>query len=67
MIDNTLEKVLCSDNTDTLDLIRNGVPEYDYVPEQERNFAAGVMPERRSGFTCMKEEWIDGKLYKVWS
>ena len=36
-----------------------------YVPEQERNFDAGFMPSQ-TGPKFVREEWIDGKLYKVY-
>ena len=36
-----------------------------FVPEQERNFDAGYCPSDTSR-TLVGEEWIDGKLYKVW-
>ena len=37
----------------------------NFVPEQERNFDAGYTPSDSSR-QYVGEEWIDGKLYKVW-
>ena len=37
----------------------------NFVPEQERNFDAGYTPVDTSR-QYVGEEWIDGKLYKVW-
>jgi len=36
-----------------------------FVPEQERNFDAGHTPTDTPR-KYIGEEWIDGKLYKVW-
>ncbi len=49
--------------TDLVEQIRNGLP-HNFVPEQERNFDAGYTPSRDVR-VCVGEEWIDGKLYKV--
>ena len=45
--------------------IRPGQVGSTFVPEQERNFDAGYTPSDTSR-TYVGEEWIDGKLYKVW-
>ena len=45
--------------------IRPGKVGSTFVPEQERNFDAGYTPVDTSR-TYVVEEWIDGKLYKVW-
>ena len=42
-----------------------GKVSHDFVPEQERNFDAGYSPSE-SKHKFIREEWIDGKLYKVW-
>ena len=42
-----------------------GKVSYDFVPEQERNFDAQYTPSNDS-FKFIREEWIDGKLYKVY-
>ena len=53
--------------TDIVDLIRNGgVVEHDFVPEQELYFDAGVQPTQ-STWKFVKQEWIDGKRYNVYS
>ena len=53
--------------TDIVDLMRNGgTVSHDFVPEQEIYFDAGYTPSRSTWKIC-KEEWIDGKLYKVYS
>ena len=52
--------------TDIVDLVRNGSVRHDFVPEQELYFDAGYTPSRSTWKIC-KEEWIDGKLYKVYS
>ena len=52
--------------TDIVDLVRNGSVSHDFVPEQEFYFDAGYTPSRSTWKIC-KEEWIDGKLYKVYS
>ena len=41
-----------------------GKVSHDFVPEQERNFDAGYSPTP-STRKMVGEEWIDGKLYKV--
>ena len=45
--------------------IRPGQVGSTFVPEQERNFDAGYTPSDSSR-QYVGEEWIDGKLYKVW-
>ena len=51
---------------DLLELgIKPGQVSSNFVPEQERNFDAGYTPSDTSR-TYVREEWIDGKLYKVW-
>ena len=52
--------------TDIVDLMRNGGVSHDFVPEQEIYFDAGVQPTRSTWKLC-KKEWIDGKLYNVYS
>ena len=50
---------------DLTDLIRPGNHGPTFVPEQERNFDAGHTPSP-TPMRFIREEWIDGKLYKVW-
>lgn len=50
---------------DLADLIRPGNHGPTYVPEQERNFDAGHVPSPPT-YRLVREEWIDGKLYKVY-
>ena len=45
--------------------IRPGKVGSTFVPAQERNFDAGYTPSDTPR-KYMGEEWIDGKLYKVW-
>ena len=64
---NTEDALLDAEVTDIVDLMRNGgAVSHDFVPEQELYFDAGVQPTRGTWKLC-KEEWIDGKLYKVFS
>ena len=49
-----------------MDLLREGPPEHNFVPEQEVYFDAGYTPPQTTWKIC-KEEWIDGKLYNVYS
>ena len=50
---------------DLADLIRPGNHGPTFVPEQERNFDAGYTPSETQ-MRFIREEWIDGTLYKVW-
>ena len=60
-------ELLSSEVTDIVDILRNGgTVSHDFVPEQELYFDAGVQPTRSTWKIC-KEEWIDGKLYRVYS
>ena len=52
--------------SDLLELgIKPGQVSSTFVPEQERNFDAGYCPTETPR-KYIGEEWIDGKLYKVW-
>ena len=62
----TEDALLDAEVTDIVDLMRNGGVSHDFVPEQELYFDAGVQPTRSTWKFC-KEEWIDGKLYRVYS
>ena len=44
--------------------IKIGEVSSTFVPEQERNFDAGYCPSETPR-QYVGEEWIDGKLYKV--
>ena len=54
------------DLVDIVGLLRDGPIESNFVPEQELYFDAGYTPPQTTWKIC-KEEWIDGKLYKVYS
>ena len=51
--------------TDIVEMIRNGRVN-TAVPEQEANFDAGYIPPPHQ-WKIVKEEWIDGKKYMVYS
>jgi len=51
--------------TDLVEQIRSGGT-HNFVPEQERNFDAGYSPSPHK-WKFVKEEWIDGKRYMVYS
>ena len=53
-------------NSDIVELMRSGGVTYGYTPEQEVYFDAGYTPPQHR-WKIVKEEWIDGKLYKVYS
>ena len=57
-------KILDMETTDLVELLPNGPVGHNFVPEQERNFDAGYSPPP-STRKYVGEEWIDGKLYKV--
>ena len=42
-----------------------GKVSYDFIPEQERNFDADYTPSQ-SPRKFVGEEWIGGKLYRVY-
>ena len=52
--------------TDIVELMRNGGVSHDFVPEQEICFDAGYTPPQTT-WKIVKEEWIDGKHYYVYS
>ena len=52
--------------TDIADLLRNGPVGNSPMYEQEINFDAGFTPSREE-WKNVKKEWIDGKLYYVYS
>ena len=52
--------------TDIADLLRNGPVGHSRMYEQEINFDAGHTPSRHE-WKIVKEEWIDGKKYNVYS
>ena len=45
--------------------IRPGQVGSTFVPEQERNFDAGYTPSE-TPMRFIREEWIDGKKYRVY-
>ncbi len=51
--------------TDIVEMVRNGPVDND-VLEQEVNFDAGYTPPPHR-WKIVKEEWIDGKKYMVYS
>ena len=52
--------------TDIADIIRNGPAGHSTMYEQEINFDAGFTPTPNA-WKNVKKEWIDGKLYYVYS
>ena len=52
--------------TDIADLLRNGPVGHSRMYEQEINFDASFTPSREE-WKNVKKEWIDGKLYYVYS
>ena len=52
--------------TDIVDIVRNGPVGHGRMWEQEINFDAGYTPSRHE-WKIVKEEWIDGKRYNVYS
>ena len=52
--------------TDIVEIVRNGRPFHTPMYEQEINFDAGHTPSRHE-WKIVKEEWIDGKRYNVYS
>ena len=52
--------------TDIVEIIRNGPSFHTPMFEQEINFDAGYTPTRHE-WKIVKEEWIDGKCYNVYS
>ena len=59
-------KTIKEDLLDIVELLRDGPPEHNFVPEQEVYFDAGYTPSQTEWKIC-KKEWIDGKLYNVYS
>ena len=51
--------------TDIVEMVRNGSPNITTY-EQEVNFDAGYTPSPHR-WKIIKEEWIDGKKYMVYS
>ena len=52
--------------TDIVEQIRSGPVGHSRMYEQEINFDAGFTPSREE-WKNVKKEWIDGKLYYVYS
>ena len=52
--------------TDIVDIVRNGPVGHGRMWEQEINFDAGFTPTPTT-WKNVKKEWIDGKLYYVYS
>ena len=59
-------KTIKEDLLDIVELLRDGPPEHNFVPEQEVYFDAGYTPPQTE-WKIVKEEWIDGKKYNVYS
>ncbi len=64
MIMKTQGKQLPSEVTDIVEMVRNGPVGQTF--EQEVNFDAGYTPPPHR-WKIIKEEWIDGKKYMVYS
>ena len=60
-----MKNLIDAETTDLVELLRNGPVGYNHVPEQERDFDAGYCPTETPR-KFIREEWIDGKLYKVY-
>ena len=59
-------KTIKEDLVDIVELLRGGPPSHDFVPEQEVYFDAGYTPPQTE-WKIVKEEWIEGKKYYVYS
>ena len=59
-------KTIKEDLLDIVELLRDGSPEHNFVPEQEVYFDAGYTPPQTT-WKIVKEEWIEGKKYYVYS
>ena len=59
-------KTIKEDLIDIAELLRNGPVGHGRMWEQEVNFDAGHTPTRHE-WKIVKEEWIDGKRYNVYS
>ena len=59
-------KTIREDLLDIVELLRDGPPEHNFVPEQEVYFDAGYTPPQTE-WKIVKEEWIEGKKYYVYS
>ena len=59
-------KTIKEDLLDIVELLRDGPPEHNFVPEQEVYFDAGYTPPQTE-WKIVKEEWIEGKKYYVYS
>ena len=59
-------KTIKEDLLDIVELLRDGPPEHNFVPEQEVYFDAGYTPPQTE-WKIVKEEVIDGKKYYVYS
>ena len=59
-------KTLKEDLVDIAELLRNGPVGHSCMWEQETNFDAGYTPPQ-TAWKIVKEEWIEGKKYNVYS
>ena len=59
-------KTIKEDLVDIVGLLRDGPVRYSRMYEQEINFDAGYTPASHE-WKIVKEEWIDGKKYNVYS
>ena len=61
-----MKNLIDRETTDLVELLRNGPVGHNFTPEQEVNFDAGYTPTQ-TPHKFLREEWIDGKLYKVYA
>ena len=61
-----MKNLIDAETTDLVELLRNGPVGNNHTPEQEINFDAGYTPPPHR-WKIVKEEWIDGKKYMVYS
>ena len=59
-------KTIKEDLVDIVELLREGPVGHGGMFEQEINFDAGHTPARHE-WKIVREEWIDGKRYNVYS
>ena len=59
-------KTIKEDLVDIVGLLRDGPVGHSRMFEQEINFDAGHTPARHE-WKIVREEWIDGKRYNVYS
>jgi len=62
----TLNEQLKIPRTDIVDAIRRGSSPHEYIPEQERNFEAGITPTE-TAYKCRGEVMIEGERWLRYS